>query len=79
MLKQSDVIVNPTSRLYTGTISKHVFQKSGSKVIEECRLMFQQGITEDDVAVTLGGDLKKFKNIFHVCLPKSPTVILGFL
>jgi hypothetical protein len=65
----AESIVNSTSPnldLDCGTLSKLILNEAGLSILNECKIIYPNGIKPSEVAVTSAGYLSKFKNIFHV-------------
>ena len=71
-LLQADVIVNSVDSdldLSKGRGSKVLSESGGQSIQQECLKNYPSGISENEVAVTNGGNLK-CRKIYHVHLPK---------
>ena len=69
---QADVIVNSVDYdlvLSKGRSSNAIAEEGGSSIQSECQSKYPSGISEDEVAITGGGNLN-CKNIYHITLPK---------
>lgn len=67
----ADVIVNstqPSLKLNCGSLSSAILNKAGQVVQNECNLIYPNGITTSDVALTSAGSLKLIQAIMHVTL-----------
>lgn len=70
--ENADVIVNSVNSdldLETGRGSKALADSGGDAIQKECEENYPGGITENEVAVTNGGNLK-CRKVYHVTLPK---------
>ncbi|CAC5412107.1 unnamed protein product [Mytilus coruscus] len=70
--ENADVIVNSVNSdldLETGRGSKALSESGGDAIQKECQENYPGGITENEVAVTNGGNLK-CRKVYHVTLPK---------
>lgn len=82
---QADVIVNTTTKelksLQYGQISKSILDAAGSKLSEECRKKYPNGIKYSEVAVTPSFQLQQCQKIYHGGIPyfdRSLKVTLQF-
>lgn len=68
---KADLIINstqPSLKLNCGSLSSAILNKAGQVVQDECSLLYPNGITTNDVALTSAGSLKLIKAIMHVTL-----------
>lgn len=61
--------MNSDLDLETGRGSKALADSGGDAIQKECEENYPGGITENEVAVTNGGNLK-CRKVYHVTLPK---------
>lgn len=50
-----------------GTLSKAILEAAGNAIQKECQMLYPNGITIEDVAITSSGEMNKsIDTIFHV-------------
>ena len=59
--------------MHDGFISRTILQQAGQIIQKECYINYPNGIQiqnfNSGIAITSSGDLKNFKNIFHLTIP----------